>query len=142
MRIKTIHSCMYGISVGIIVCIIGSLRALLPYVEMNSTLYTFLLLCTSMTGSIVAVFAIMFRNPSPTQMFIRFLFLLFSLGIYYALGAYLRIWTSLLNLFAVHTTSASDNLSGLLLITYLFAVVMASMIAIIIKGICAMVKKS
>ena len=132
---------MYGISAGVIVCIIGFLRALLPYTEMNSQLYTFLLLSANLIGSIVAIFAIMFRNSSLTEMVIRFLSLFFSLGICYALGAYLKIWTSLFNLLAVHTISASDNLSGLLFITYLIVVATVSMITIILKGISTMAKK-
>ena len=141
MSKKRMYNGIYGLSTGIIVCVIGIFRTFLPYLEINPKLYTFLLLISSMLGSIVAVATIIFRNFSFAETIIHFVSLFFSLVLCFVVGSFLKIWTALLELLIADPPSGSDNLSGLLFVTYFIVIVIVAMFTIIIKGISATIKK-
>jgi hypothetical protein len=131
---KKMNSFIFGLIAGIIVCFIGVFCSILPYMVFWGKLFTGFFLCALVLGCIVAVFIITHRNPSHIDMIVRFISFVCSFICCYVIGAYLGIWAWLFNLLNVHTTSSSDNVSGLMFLLYFVVVAVVSIISV---QICA-----
>ena len=140
MKTNAIYSCIYGGIAGTVVCLIGIIRSWVPYLVISSNFSAFLIIITSASGVAVAIVAMLFRHSSLVAMIIRYFVFFLSIGGCYILGAYLQIWTTLLQLLYTKADTVADNVSGLLFITYLLVVGVATTATIVFRGVVTMIK--
>lgn len=134
------RSCVYGLAAGITVCVLGVVRGELVYLGLGETLGGVLFMAVSLLGMAVSVLGLVYRADTFRQTLVRFVVFLLSTGGCFVLGAQLRLWSSVHLLFA-ESSGMTDNVSGLLLVTYLITVGITAVMILLVRGILAAVRQ-
>lgn len=134
------RSCVYGLAAGITVCVLGVVRGELVYLGLGETLGGVLLMAVSLLGMAVSVLGLVYRADTFRQTLVRFAVFLLSTGGCFVLGAQLRLWSAVHLLFA-ESSGMTDNVSGLLLVTYLITVGITTVMILLVRGISAAVRQ-
>ena len=137
------RSCVYGLAAGITVCVLGVVRGELVYLGLGETLGGVLLMAVSLLGMAVSVLGLVYRADTFRQTLVRFVVFLLSTGGCFVLGAQLRLWSAVHLLFAESSgmSGMTDNVSGLLLVTYLITVGITTVMILLVRGISAAVRQ-
>lgn len=142
MKTKKLNNCLYGFFSGLILCIIGYLCSILPYLEINYQIYAFFTLSTILLGAFFTIISLVFRVPTFVDMLLRFVIQVFSFCFFWSIGGYTKIWVILDQFLFQSFTSASDNVSGLVFFSFSLIIISVSIITIIVKGVQSVIKKA
>ena len=138
-----------GIIAGIVIYILTDLVSEIVYVEIYFNIkanYINLVFCIFiLMGSAFMIITLLYKKPSVLSMIIRFLVFLISFVVFFLEIGGSGLIPSVEQLLKMDVSSATDNISGLMmgvfLIVVLFTAVITIMIAVIMVIIKAVVKR-
>lgn len=107
----------------------------LPYINITSPLYEIWLTICIISGIIISVYLILYRNKSLSTMILRFIILVISSTVIMLFNGYVGIVRFLYRILNLNTCSANDNVSGMLSFTFYSLVIFVCIIAILFMAI-------
>lgn len=137
-----VYHWIYGVSAGLVLCLICIFRSFLAFWEIDFTVNACLVVVTMLLGMAIAVFTLIFRRPSLAGMLLRFVVMFASFSLFFLGGSVFGIWRFLDQCFFSELTSdVSDNVSGLLMLAFFLQTVIVSVITVFLKTIRILIKK-
>lgn len=133
------RGCFYGCMGGLGLYIIEFLCSLLPYMGVPNLLFKIWLITSIVVGVAISVCVILYKRTSIFEMIFRFGIMGASYVIVVVVTGYTGITKFLYDVFGENMSSASDNVSGMLMLTFLtivFCVCIVVMIVVTIGELC------
>lgn len=135
MKNERIVSCIGIIFAGMILDVISFVVSVLAYINVSDALFSFFLLGSIFTSCIISINILIHNRPSISLMFKRCFILYFSFFCFFVINGYLGTVRYLYDILNINVTSSSDNVSGLLLATYILTLIIVSVITLFVKAV-------
>lgn len=132
---RFIKSCLYGGIGGIILYVVDIFCSSLAYMKISGLWFDILLDGSIIFGGVIAIFTILYKNTSLIQMVGRFVMLLVSFFGIMLLNGYIGTVRFLYDSLNTNNSSSSDNISGMLTLTFLTIVVGISIFTILVMTV-------
>lgn len=105
---------------GVVLHILMQICALLPYGSLGDSYQSIVFVILIALSTIVMVITILYKNKSIIVGFVRAIITFSTIVFLFILGGNSGVIISIHNLLGVSSNSSSDNISGLLIVTYIF----------------------
>ena len=125
---RTAISLLLAIPTGLFAYINYLAVIILPYCNASSIMFQFCFMSLCVLGALISIIAILYKNHSLLQFALRWVLILVFFVIYFLIGAHVGLVGILCNCFDLSINSSSDNISGMLAVSYIFVVFIASLI--------------
>ena len=135
---QTTRSCVHAVIGGLCVYVVEFLYALIPYIDgitRSVGFFSILFIAGNLLGALITAFVLLYEKPSMLQMLFRFIILYLTLFVLIVLNGYAGTITALYTWLSIGTTSGSNNVSGLLTLTFYAVVVTVSIIILSVTAI-------
>lgn len=123
---------------GIVLYVLASVQGILPYLNIDSNLFSVVFYGTSIGGILVCILTLCRKTVPLGESFFRSLGLILVFGTGFALDSGFGITRALYELFAVKSSTQADNVNGLLLATFFFMIGITCGTVLLIKAIIAL----
>lgn len=135
------QGCFYGCMGGLGLYIAEFFCSLLPYMKVSNLLYEIWLITSIVFGVGISTLAMLYKRTSVLEMLLRFC----VMGVLYVMigtvNGYLGVIKYLYEVLGVYMNSASDNVSGMLTITFLTIVICICIVVMIVVTIISLFSK-
>lgn len=139
MRLKRVFlSCFFG---GVGLYIVELLLSLLPYTMISDLVYRILLISCISIGAVISVFVLLYKSKSLRDVLIRFFVLLASYAIIFIISGYLGTVNRLFVVLGISESSANNNVSGMLTLTFVFSIICVCVVIIAVVAIRNFIRK-
>lgn len=123
---------LYGCLGGIILNVVDLICSTLVYISISNLSFEILLTTCITLGCAISIFVLLYKRSTVIEMILRFVVMIVSNFCFMLINAYIGTINYIYKLFNVHTSSVSDNVSGMLSGTFWVIVIGVCVIAIIV----------
>lgn len=128
---------------GLLLYIGGMVCSDLPYYTLNnSEMFRYLLLVFLFLGAIITFFAVFRRNAGIIATIIRLLITYSSFFLFLILGGYTGLVRSVHTFLNISTSSGSDNISGMIFLTYIIVSLLTGVICLFCALVTRLVRRA
>lgn len=127
------------IVVGVILHLLMQICALLPYVGLGNSYQSIVFIILIALSAVVIVVTVLYKNKSTIVGLVRAITAFCTIAFLFILGGYSGVIISMHNLFGVSSNSSSDNVSGMLIVTYIFVLSLFCISALIYLAIVQLI---
>jgi len=124
---------------GLFLYIIETVCSFLVYTKLSFGVFGTLLSALIICAVLIAIFTMIFRTPSFVQILLRFFVFITSYVCIMLINAHIGTILFIEDILSLSSSSSSDNVSGMLTVTVLSIVIIASIITIIVFGITKLI---
>lgn len=128
-------SFLYGSLGGFIIYVFSMISSELVYMNLSDVWDVLLFVLSVLLGCAVVVFIIVYKCQSFPQSIIRFFTLIFFCASYFAMGGYIGIVHLVHCFFGFVESSAKDNVSGMLLLSFYIVVFALSLVSLVLISV-------
>ena len=135
MKNERMINCIGIILTGMILDIVGFAISVLAYKNISDTSFSLLFSGLILAGCVISLISIIHNRPSVGLMFKRCFIMLCSFFFFFVANGYLGTKRCLYNILNINANSSSDNVSGMLIATYILVLVFVCMSTIFVKAV-------
>lgn len=125
----------YGCIGGIILYIVEVICSTLPYINVSNLLFEFLVITCITLGCVISIFVLLYKRSMLIEMIFRFVAMIVSYVCVLMINGYIGTIRFMYKLININFNSASDNVSGMLTITFSAIVISICIIMIVVVAI-------
>ena len=135
------RGCFYGSMGGCGLYIAECLCSSLPYMKVSSPLYESWLITSIIIGIIISFFVILYKKSSLLEMVFRFIVMVGMYIVIMIVNGHIGVIRFFYNSLGLNMSSASDNASGLLTVTFWIVIISICIIMMIVETIKRLLNK-
>ena len=133
--------CFYGSMGGMALYIIEFFFSLLPYMNISNLLFEIWFITNIVIGGLISVGTLLYKRTSLLEMVTRFVVMVGTYFIIIIINGYLGITIFLYNILGTNMNSLSDNISGMLTLTFWIIIIVICIIVMVIEIIRSLLNK-